>query len=192
MLPLSLKQTYNEIPASVKQFAKRALILLGAWLLMYHTVLKPHRIPDKWLTDETAKVTTFFLNSWYATGFSTQERPHLAANGDNTPWAVIMLDGKQTLGIADACNALELYVLYIGFIFCIPTGAKRTAIFALAGVAIIFFLNITRLYALTWLSLTHPSFFDFAHHYAFTFIVYGCIFGMWVLYSKKYSPKNEA
>jgi exosortase/archaeosortase family protein len=172
------------MPLSVQLFAKRAFCLLFGWLLIYHAMLRPARLPDKWLTNTTTNVTVILLNQLYRPGFAG--RAYAEAPGTK-----ITLYGNKVIYIADGCNALELYVLFTGFLFCLPAGAGRMAIFAAAGMAAIFVLNISRCYALTWMVLNRPGWVDFAHHYVFTLIVYACIFGMWVWYSKKHTPRHE-
>lgn len=177
---LQLKENYKKIPVSVRLFAKRALLLITGWVLLYHLVLQPQRVPDRWLTNVTAGATAQVLSVLYSPATYTEGIRN----------AVIFMNDKKVLLIGDNCNAFQLYILYIGFLLCIPTSAKRTVLFILGGIAGIFILNVLRCYALTWLNLNNPGWVNFAHKYAFTFIVYLCIFYGWVWYSKKYEAKE--
>ena len=101
-----------------------------------------------------------------------------------------MINGRKVVGIADPCNALELYILFIGFLICVPTTTKRFILFSLGGIAVIFVLNILRCAGMIWVNIHRNEVFDFAHHYLFKLIVYAAIFGGWVWYSK-YLTKHE-
>ena len=87
--------------------------------------------------------------------------------------------------VADPCNALELYVLYLGFLFSFPASLKRVLLFSIVGIVVIYSANIIRLAALASMNIHRIKAIDMAHHYVFKLIVYGLIFGLWVLFTKK-------
>jgi exosortase/archaeosortase family protein len=97
----------------------------------------------------------------------------------------IIINGRRGVGIADPCNALELYVLYFGFLLCLPASYKRLLLFTIGGFLMIFCLNILRCVGLIYLNLYQNTWAGFAHHYLFKLIVYAAVFGGWVWYSKK-------
>ncbi len=189
MLISQVKQTYQQIPFGIKIFAKKALILFTAWMLLYYLLLQPTRVPDKWLTATTTACTVNILNSFYKTGFTSAPISLMKDNG-RIFGNEIIFNNNPALFIADSCNAFDLYILYISFFVCLPITFRRAFAFSIAGISGIFVLNIMRCYALTWLELNKPSWVNFAHHYAFTLIVYSFIFTLWVVYAKKYKPAN--
>ncbi|MBS1771886.1 MAG: archaeosortase/exosortase family protein [Bacteroidetes bacterium] len=161
--------------SNIKPFVIRGLLLLAGWKLLYVFILQPKGIPDNWLTTFTEDCTARFLSLFYKT----------VAQDNHT----IYLDGIQTVIIAPQCNGLEVFVLYVGFLLCIPTTITRMLSFAIGGVLVIFALNILRTSGLA-VMLYHGSFlFDFAHHYAFKLIIYAVAFAGWVLYTKKPAEK---
>jgi exosortase/archaeosortase family protein len=89
----------------------------------------------------------------------------------------------KTLSIADVCNGLELMVLYAGFLLCWPAGSVRKIKFIAGGFLLIVLLNILRCAALALISVHKPQYVDFYHHYLFTFLIYGCIFLLWYLFT---------
>lgn len=175
-----IKKYWAEFPPQLRRFVIKALLLIIIWKLSYHLYLQPHRTIDQPLTAITTATTVGVLNLFY----KNQELSWIDAK-DNLSAAYINLDGRRSLGIGDGCNGLELFVLYAGFIFCMPTNFKRAAIFIIAGIVGIFILNILRCCGMFWFSLHKKEWFDFAHHYAFKIIVYAAIFGAWVWYSRK-------
>lgn len=99
--------------------------------------------------------------------------------------AFLYLDGRKIVGIADACNALELYILYIGFLLAYPSSIKRVFLFSIIGIVLIYLANIIRLTLLGEMYLHQMKARDIAHHYIFKMVVYGLTFGLWVLFVKK-------
>ena len=95
------------------------------------------------------------------------------------------------MGVADPCNALELYVLYIGFLFAFPASLKRVLLFSVIGILVIYMVNIIRLAALASMNMHRVSAVDMAHHYVFKMIVYALIFGLWVLFTKKQNQHDK-
>ena len=180
MILQSAKKRSIEIPAAVKSFATRGLLLLFAWIIFYHLLLKPHRIPDRWLSNTTAAGTAKLLSTWYAPAY----------NLDKDGFACVFIGQRPVIRIGDPCNALDLMALYIAFIICIPSTKKRMLAFSAAGIVVIFLLNILRCNALTWISLQKHEWLDFAHKYLFTAIVYAFIFWGWILYTAKASLKK--
>ena len=53
-------------------------------------------------------------------------------------------------------------------------------------------LNIIRIIALSMIYYHKPQYLDFNHKYTFVIIVYGAIFGLWVLWVNKFANKKEA
>jgi exosortase/archaeosortase family protein len=99
--------------------------------------------------------------------------------------AVIWVKDVRLIGIADPCNGLDIYVLYISFLFCFPGSLRRRGVFLLVGIPYIYIINTIRGALLAWLSMYHKDLVDVSHHYIFTASVYLLVFYLWVLYSKK-------
>jgi exosortase/archaeosortase family protein len=149
---------------------------------LYHVILFPLRFPDKQLTILTAQ-SAGFIYKHLSNENSVFDREEIKKGYSIS---VLYIDNRRAIGIADGCNGLELYVLYIGFLLCIPTSAKKQVLFILTGVAGIFILNAFRCFGLAWLFLNNYAIANFAHHYLFKMIIYGCVFYTWDLYAKKY------
>jgi exosortase/archaeosortase family protein len=173
-----IRKYWAEFPLLLRKFFIKALLLLLIWELSFQLYLKPHRTIDLPLTAITTATTVGFLRLFY-------EKQSLSWENGEEGTAYILLNGQRTIGIADTCNGLELFILYVGFIICIPTSFKRAAIFITLGIVVIFILNILRCSGMFWFNLHRKEWFDFAHHYAFKIIVYAAIFGGWVWYCRK-------
>ena len=152
------------------------------WKLAYHLLLFPIRFPDKALTGLTAQSTAFVYGIASGANVEVKEGPKVR----NTFFTTLYINDRKAIGIADSCNGLELYVLYIGFLLCIPEKPSRKLLFITVGVLGIFVLNAFRCAGIAWLNLHYVSLVDFAHHYFFKMIIYALIFYTWVSFSRKY------
>ncbi len=178
-----LKAKLDTIPKPIKLFLLRVVILFIVWKLLYHLILLPTQIPDAWLTHLSAKGASILTGWIYPANYIT------IIPVDNVAER-LFVDGKRTIGIAHNCNALELYVLYIGYILCRPAPLRKRLLYIAMGVALIYLLNILRIAGLGWLYLEHPHQVEFAHKYAFKAVVYIAIYLLWNEYSKQKQP-NE-
>jgi exosortase/archaeosortase family protein len=178
---LTLLATFNTIPPFVRSFLKKAVIIFVIWKLLYHLLLFPSRFPDRQLTRLTAASTSFLYKQLL-------HQPWVFYSDSKDPksrMSVLYINNRRAIAIGDACNGLELYVLFIAFLFCIRTNIKRQIAFTLAGIAVIFVTNGFRCFGLAWLFLHHYSWANFAHHYLFKMVIYSLMFCGWILYSKK-------
>ena len=177
MIHAQMKRIQEALPENVKKFFIRAVILIAGWNLLYHLLLKPALIPDQQLTDLIVLGTVKFLSLFHS------DVSNIEGN--------IFLYGVRSVNIDHQCNGLELIVLYLGFILCLPSGWKKMTAFAVVGTVIICLLNVLRCSALAWMFLNMRTAVDFAHHYAFKLVIYGVVFYAWVLYSKKVKPDQS-
>ncbi len=166
-------------------FIARALLLYLTWFLLYNTndVIAPWL--NKNLTLFIAEMSVRILNL-FSDGY------HLGSYKINNIALEYGLSGGQIrlymndnpkVGIADSCNGLELYVLYIGYIIAYPKYWRPKAQFIAAGLPLLVFLNVMRVIGLALVFMYMPKFFDFIHHYLFTVIMYAGILFLWHRFS---------
>lgn len=176
----------NFLPSAVKKFLLRSLLIFLIWKLLYHLILFPVRIPDKQLTNVTTYLTQQLLFINYPKATVTIESKDVPL-----PRNIIYLNNKKVVGIADGCNGLELYVLYVGFLIAFSGSFKKVMQYAILGTLIIFVLNTFRSYAITLLNIYGSSLTEVAHHYFFKLLIYGIMFLLWMRFTKT-TEKNEA
>lgn len=161
----------NVLPPSAKPFIIRALILFIGWKLLYHLLLERIGIPDEQLTAAVQTGTIKLLQPFFNT---------VTAQGSS-----ILIDNVRSVNIAPECNGLELIVLYIGFILCIPSNWKKMLGFVVVGTLVIYLLNLVRTALLAVMYYQSHSMTQFAHHYAFKIVIYAVVFAGWLLYVRK-------
>ena len=176
---MRVKELYNKVPPLVRSFLIRAFLIFVGWQVLYRNVLLPARIPDQFLTQTTGYSTAKILSIFYD-NVTVINSPHLRER-----CSFVLMNGERIISIADPCNALDLYVLYISFLFCFPGKWKRRLVFVLLGIPYIYIINAIRCALIAWLNTSHKSLVDISHHYIFTTAVYLLVFYLWVLYTKK-------
>jgi exosortase family protein XrtF len=159
----------------------RFLILGGAifiiWFLLYHVWLDPI-VLDSPIIHVQTKVSQLLLN------LIGQPAQSQVLEGR---FSSLIFLGNTGVRIGGECGGMELLVLFAGFILAIGGSARNMAWYIPLGILIIIALNIIRISSLTLMVAYAPAYVDFNHKYTFVIIVYAAIFGMWALWTKKYS-----
>ena len=187
---MTLSEKWKQIPRPVKLFLLQSIFLFIAWKVIYLTILLPNRVLDRPLTYAVTIGAVGTLNGVsrshdYAAISATH--PKKDAGGRTTGWEDTMdiySHQVRALSIADACNGLELMVLYAGLIICLPSRPFRKAVFIGTGILLIEVLNVIRCTGLVLLFQHRPEYVDFSHHYLFSLLIYGAIFWLWWLFSR--------
>lgn len=176
------------IPRPVLIFFLKAFALFVVWKAFYIFFLFPTRALDRPLTGFIGASTASMLNVGSGpVHYRAVEAGDTSQVDDKRVVSTAMdirRDGRQTLRIADACNGLELMVLYAGFIFCFPAPAGKKLRYIPLGILLIMGMNILRCTALVWIFIHYNKYLDFSHHFLFTFLIYGLIFLLWFLFTK--------
>ncbi len=185
------KKAFEQFPPQVRIFLLRGLVLFGIWKFVYLFFWAQPRTLDGPLTNTVGSQSVWILNQVYQTkGFKAT--PVVAVTRMEGDYQIskvskIDKDGKHLLNIADDCNGLELFILYVGFILSMPASVKRKVIYLIGGVFIIHLVNLLRCVGLSALLMHWDRYFDLAHHYIFKVMVYSTIFVLWVRFSNNLS-----
>jgi exosortase/archaeosortase family protein len=185
------KKAFEQFPPQVRIFLLRGLVLFGIWKFVYLFFWAQPRTLDGPLTNTVGSQSVWILNQIYQTkGFKAT--PVVAVTRMEGDYQIAKVskidkDGKHLLNIADDCNGLELFILYVGFILSMPASVKRKVIYLIGGVFIIHLVNLLRCVGLSALLMHWDRYFDLAHHYIFKIMVYSTIFVLWVRFSNTLS-----
>lgn len=109
----------------------------------------------------------------------------------NNEFQVIGIDGSNGVWVGAACNAVTLFFLFAVFIIAYPGHQKSKLWYVPLGILTIHILNILRVAALALIAFYKPNFLEFNHTYTFTFIIYGYIFALWIIWTNKFSTLNN-
>jgi exosortase family protein XrtF len=156
------------------RFLITALILYLAWFCIYNLWLHPQQVIDLWIVKNTMDVSMFFLEGLGYPVFTNRVRQ-------------MGIDGTPGLFIGDECNGIPLFALFAIFIASFPGPAIKKIFFIPAGIVLIHLANIMRVTLLAVIQKNAPEWTQFNHTYTFTIIMYLFIFGLWMLWVKKFS-----
>lgn len=180
---------FRDFPPLVKSFLLRFLLLFIGFEAFLHTSEENFVLLNRPLTKFIAQQSTNLLQVIHPNDRFTYKL------NLSTDWLddelklnynqIVSRNNQPILLIADPCNGLELYALYLGFILAIPLGTFRLRLlFILLGTPFLVFANILRCMALIELQIALNQYFDFYHHFLFKAMMYGTIFCMWAVYIK--------
>ena len=119
------KSLINNIPSPIRLFLGKAFLFFVIWKIIYGFFLFDSQFVDNLLTSHVGDSSVKVLNNLTSmTGFTaineTSIEP-LYGEIQKFNMSVIYHNGVRILNIANACNGLELLVLYVGFIVCMPS-----------------------------------------------------------------------
>ena len=159
--------------AIVKKFLIRAILLFISWVILYYFIIIPDGRLNVFLTQTVIDGTVFGLNLF---GYD--------AHGEG---AMVYIDNIAVVQVADGCNGLELFALYIGFLLAFPGKWVYKLFFVPIGAILIFIINVLREIALALNYKFYPETFELNHKYTYVFIVYLFIFLIWRYWLNRYS-----
>lgn len=180
---------FRDFPPLVKSFLLRFLLLFIGFEAFLHTSEENFVLLNRPLTKFIAQQSTNLLEVIHPNDRFTYKL-NLSTDWLNDELKlnyhqIVSRNNQPILLIADPCNGLELYALYLGFILAIPLGTFRLRLlFILLGTPFLVFANILRCMALIELQIALNQYFDFYHHFLFKAMMYGTIFCMWAVYIK--------
>ena len=186
----------DKLPIQVRLFFGKALLFFIAWKIAYTFFLFDSQIVDSFLTEHIGNASTFVLNnSGFLSGFTSviekYDEVYAGKILNNKISAIYHYDYK-VIHIANACNGLELLMLYIGYIICMPSSFTRKLKYVILGVITLDLVNVIRIVGLIYLREYFEAYFDFAHHYLFKAVIYLSTFLIWRFYSRKISFTKQS
>lgn len=168
------------------RFILKSVFCVALWRIIYVFILQPIRFPDKILTLFIGKGTIIFVNLFSKSGPTKA----YCIESRYRPEVMLVRDNHSILRIGDACNGLELMLIYAGVIALLP-GKTNNKVFHISfGFVALLLTNMLRCAGLEWVYEFYRPLFETTHHYLFTLVMYVIIFYGWVLYINKL--KNNA
>ncbi|MFP5039964.1 exosortase/archaeosortase family protein [Parasediminibacterium sp. JCM 36343] len=169
----------NRGPAS--RFVVNAALCVVAWRSLYVYILQPIQFPDKILTRFIGHGTLLIINFFKASSLPAAYCMD-ARFGDGV---VLLRNQHAILTIGNACNGLELMMIYAGVIALLPGKFTVKAKYISIGFLMLMLANMIRCAGLEWIYEFYRSMFETTHHYLFTLVMYVIIFAGWVMYINK-------
>jgi len=163
-----------------QQFIIKSVSCVVLWRLLFSYILKPIKFPDKILTRLIGEGTIVVINL-----FSNSKLGNAYCMDDRICGVILFRNNHALLRIGDACNGLELMLIYVGVIALLPGASKRKGIYMTVGIVGLLIANMFRCAGLQYIYVYYPQLFEATHHYLFTLVMYVFIFAGWVMYINK-------
>ena len=93
--------------------------------------------------------------------------------------------------IIEGCNSISLIILFLAFMLSFIGKLKPTLIFILAGIAIIYSMNVIRISLLAIGLYEMPQYSHFFHKIAFPLVIYGTVFLLWIIWIYIYTKTSK-
>ena len=100
------------------------------------------------------------------------------------PHMKLIINNRYTANIIEGCNAVSVILLFVAFVLAFAQQFKKTMLFLLAGITLIYSINLVRICILAIALYEYPEQGDFLHGVVFPGIIYGMVFLLWVLWVK--------
>lgn len=166
----------------ILKFFGSYLLLSGlywAYLSQYNTAV----FETDGITHLVARQSSAFVNSM-------GEEARIEKLSSQAAYA-FFVNGKRVARIVEGCNAVSVMVLFSAFIIAFSTTFKRTSLYVLMGLLLIYCLNIIRIGLLTIGLYYYKEQGDLLHDIIFPLFIYGVVFILWVAWIMKFSVKNK-
>lgn len=168
------KHTKHQI---LRRFAINSIIAIVIWMILYYGFIVPDGRVNSFLTKTVVQGTMIGLQ--------------LLKYETSQQGSIIFIEDEPVVAVADGCNALELFALYVGFLICFPGRMKYKLIFIPFGIIMIYLINVVREITLALNYKFYRESFEFNHKYTYVLIVYIFVFAIWRFWIKKYSIISE-
>ena len=117
-------------------------------------------------------------------------RAEVIANKE-LPSMQLWVEGTQVGTIIEGCNSLSIIILFVSFVLAFSAPLKKTVVFLFAGAVLIYAFNLVRIAILAIALYQYPHYQDFLHTIIFPGIIYGLVFGLWVIWVRSVNPPKQ-
>ncbi|CVK15721.1 exosortase family protein XrtF [Apibacter mensalis] len=93
--------------------------------------------------------------------------------------------------VNEGCNTLSIIILYISFIIAFANSLRKTCIYLIITVLLIYFTNIIRISFINYIFYYYPEYGKFSHDYLFPTVIYGLIMVLWIVWIKYFIFKKN-
>lgn len=157
------------------------LIFVGLYVSLntlygtYITYWSPDPDPvTRWITYQVAFFLAWFDPDIHAMGISGSGNVAI----DNA--------SRRVLLVFEGCNGINVMIVFICFLIAYRRTLKLTVLFGLAGMVVIYVMNLGRVATLYFIAEAFPNYLYFFHKYLLTGVLYLAVFGMWMVWVNRY------
>lgn len=154
------------------------VLFLGSYLLLsvlYSLYLKASAsggyFPD-YFTNLVARQSAAILEAF---GYDTVLFENIARHG-----VFLTIKDNYTVNIVEGCNSISVIILFASFIIAFAEGFKKTFLFLLVGMVLIYIVNLVRISLLVVALYKYPEYQELLHSVLFPAVIYGMVFLLWI------------
>ncbi len=103
----------------------------------------------------------------------------------------LIINDSPLARIVEGCNALSIIILFISFVITFSEKLKKTLLFLLAGMVLIYAVNILRIAILSICLYNYPQHEHILHGVVFPGIIYGMVFLLWMLWVRMLNKPGQ-
>lgn len=168
----------KEIFVKYKSVIRFVVLFLGSYLLLsvgYSFYLKASAsggyFPD-YFTNLVARQSAAILEAF---GYGTVLFENIARHG-----VFLTIKDNYTVNIVEGCNSISVIILFVSFIIAFAEGFKKTFLFLLVGMVLIYIVNLIRISLLVVALYKYPEYQEVLHSVLFPAVIYGMVFFLWI------------
>lgn len=170
----------KEIFIKYKAVIRFVVLFFGVYLVlsgMYSFYLKASAdssyYPD-FVTNLVAKQSAAVLHTF---GYEAALSEYRVREG-----MLLTIDGKYSVNVVEGCNSISVIILFVSFVISFARSFKKTFLFLLAGMVLIYTVNVLRIAFLTVALYKFPQHQETLHEVIFPAIIYGMVLILWIVW----------
>lgn len=179
----------KEIFVKYKSVIRFVVLFLGSYLLLsvlYSFYLKASAsggyFPD-YFTNLVARQSATILEAF---GYGAVLFENIARQG-----VFLTIEDKYSVNIVEGCNSISVIILFVSFIIAFAEGFKKTFLFLLVGMVLIYIVNLVRISLLVIALYKYPEYQELLHSVLFPAVIYGMVFLLWIAWVRMLKTSSE-
>lgn len=183
MLKINFLKTYFQLYRPFLVFLLKFFAVYGGLTFLYQSYLSQYdsilAFEVDAFTKSVAYQVQYFLNFLQ---YDCQLQLH-----ESQASIKLIINGVYVSRVVEGCNALSVIILFAAFVVAFSGKWMRTIGFLLVGSFLIHVMNILRIAVLSVALLYYPGQESLLHGVVFPLIIYGFVFGLWVIWVNQFS-----
>lgn len=110
-------------------------------------------------------------------------------NAPGNPSVMLFINDQIVYRVIEGCNAVSVMLLFAAFVIAFAKAWKKTVLFLLIGMIVIYLVNLLRLIGLGYIYQELSEYKVIAHDIAFPAVIYGSVILLWIYWIKQPEAK---
>lgn len=165
------------------------LTFLGVYLVLsvlyaqYLNINFQNKFYPDYITHRVAEQSDWLIEKL---GYDSHIEPH-----DQEPSMKLFVEDVFVARVVEGCNAISVIILFIAFVLAFFRGWGKTLLFIIAGVVLIYIINIVRIALLSIGLYAYPGYKTVLHDIVFPGIIYGLVVVLWIVWVSRFKKQKS-